>query len=275
MALLILQYLFYGLVLGLSQILPVSSLAHSKLYCMFSGTEENALLSFFAHAGVLIALVVHFAPQLKRMRQEIQIANSKKHRRFRQPDVAAVADSRILGISWIPFVVAMLLSGYISSHFNTLLRMALMLLLNGALLYSLQFHPEGNRSSRDMSPADGLLFGLCGLAAFIPGLSRMGLTLLIGQRRGVERGYLTDMALLLAIPFTIGLMVLDVIGLFSGISVSLTGILGMILGAGAAFGAAYGCVNLLQYLAVRIGFHGFSFYSLGTGFLCFILYLMI
>ena len=120
-----------------------------------------------------------------------------------------------------------------------------------------------------------LMLGLCGIAAFIPGLSRMTATLLIGQRRGVERGYLTDMALLLAIPFTVGLIVLDVIGLFAGFSLSLMGIIGMILCAGAAFGGAYGAVSLMQYLAVRIGFHGFAFYSLGTGFVCFILYLMI
>ena len=272
---LILQYAFYGLVLGLSQILPVSSLAHSKLYCMFSGTQETALLSLFAHAGVLAALILHYSGKLKHMRQEMQIANSKKHRRLRQPDLAAVADSRILSVCWIPFAVAMLLSKFVSSYFDGLLPMALLLLLNGSLLYSLQFHPEGNRSSRDMSPADGLLFGLCGIAAFIPGLSRMTATLLIGQRRGIERGYLTDMALLLAIPFTIGLMVLDMIGCFGGLSLSLAGIIGMILGAGAAFGGTYGAVSIMQYLAVRIGFHGFAFYSLGTGFLCFILYLMI
>ena len=275
MALLIIQYLFYGLVLGLSQLLPVSSVAHGKLYCMFSGTKESALLSLFAHVGIFSALLVHYAPQLKRMRQEMQIANSRKHRRFRQPDVAVVADSRIMGMSWVPFAAAMVLSGIISSYFDNLLRMALMLLVNGALLYSLQFHPEGNRSSRDMSPADGLLLGLCGFAALIPGLSRMTLSLVIGQRRGAERGYLTDMALLLAIPFTIGLMVLDVVGLFGGLTISLMGIIGMILCAGAAFGGTYGAVSLMQYLAVRIGFHGFSFYSLGAGFLCFILYLMI
>lgn len=272
---LILQYLLYGLVLGLSQILPVSSLAHSRLYCMFSGTAETPLLMLFAHIGILVALIVHFAKQLKHMRQEMKIANSRKHRRFRQPDLAAVADSKILSMCFIPFAGAMAVSGLISSYFTGLLSMALLLLLNGAMLYSLQFHPEGNRGSRDMSPADGLLLGLCGIAAFIPGLSRMTATLLIGQRRGVERGYLTDMALLLAIPFTVGLIVLDVIGLFAGFSLSLMGIIGMILCAGAAFGGAYGAVSLMQYLAVRIGFHGFAFYSLGTGFVCFILYLMI
>lgn len=272
---LIVQYLFYGLVLGLSQLLPVSSLAHSRLYSMFSGTQESALLSLCAHVGILAALLVHYAPKLKRMRQEMQIAGSRKHRRFRQPDVSAVADSRMLGICWIPFIAAILLSSILSSWFDSLLSMALMLLVNGALLYSLQFYPEGNRSSREMSPADGLLFGLCGLAAFIPGLSRMAITIMIGQRRGVQRGYLTDLALMLAIPFTICLIALDVFGLFAGISLSLLGILGLILCAAAAFGAAYGAISLMQYLAVRIGFHGFAFYSLGTGFLCFILYLMI
>lgn len=275
MALLILQYLFYGLIMGLSQILPVSSLAHSKLYCMLSGMKETPLLSFMIHAGILAALIVHFFGQIKRMRQELKIASSKKHRRFRQPDMNVVADSRILSMCWIPFAAAFVLSRFLSAYFSGLLAMALLLLCNGALLYSLQFHPESNRSSRDLSPIDGLLMGLCGFAAFIPGLSRVTATLLIGQRRGIERGYLTDMALLLAIPFTIGFMVMDVIGCFGGFSLSLTGFIGMILGAAAAFGGAYGAVSLMQYLAVRIGFHGFAFYGLGTGFLCFILYLMI
>jgi undecaprenyl pyrophosphate phosphatase UppP len=273
--LLILQYLLYGLVMGLSQILPVSSLAHSRLYCMLTGIEETPLLALFSHVGILAALLFHFAPQLKRIRQEMQIASSKKHRRLRQPDLAAVSDGRIFSMSWIPFAAAMVLSGFISDYFKGLLPLALLLLFNGALLYSLQFQPEGNRSSREMSPADGLLLGLCGIAALIPGLSRMTATLTIGQRRGIERGYLTDMALLLAIPFTIILVVMDVIGLFAGFSITWIGIIGMILSAGAAFGGAYGAVSLMQYLAVRIGFHGFAFYSLGTGFLCFILYLMI
>ena len=275
MALVIVQYMLYGLILGLSHILPVSSLAHLKLYCMFSGTEDSALLSLFSHIGILAALIVVFASKLKRMRQEMQIASSQKHRRLRQPDLCAVADSRILSVCWIPFAVAMVLSRFLSSYFDGLLPLALLLLLNGSLLYSLQFRAEGNRSSRDMSPADGLLFGLCGLLAFVPGLSRITATLLMGQRRGIERGYLTDMVLLLAIPFTVGLMILDVIGLFGGVSWSWLSLIGLILCAGAAFGAAYGAVALMQYLSVRIGFHCFAFYSLGTGFLCFILYLMI
>ena len=147
---LIIQYLFYGLVLGLSQLLPVSSLAHGKLYCMFSGTKETALLSLFAHIGIFAALLVHFAPQLKRMRQEMQIANSRKHRRFRQPDVAVIADSRIMGMSWVPFAAAMVLSGIISSYFDSLLRLALKLLLNGALLYRLQFHPSPQSSFSEL-----------------------------------------------------------------------------------------------------------------------------
>jgi len=272
---LILQNLFYGLVMGISQILPVSHLAHGRLYCLFTGMEEAPLLSMLAHIGILSALILHFAGQLKHMQQEVQIANAKKHRRLRQPDLHAVADSRILGMVWIPFAIAMILSSWISSRFTSLISMALALLLNGVLLYSMQFVPDGNRSSRDMSPADGLLFGLCGLAAFVPGLSRITATLFIGQRRGTERGYLTDMALLLAIPFTVCLLVLDVIGLFGGLHLSLAGILGALLCGGAAFGGAYGAVALMQFVAVRIGFHFFAYYSLGAGFLCFILYLMI
>lgn len=272
---LILQNLFYGLVMGISQILPVSQLAHSKLYCMFTGMDETPLLSLLAHIGILSAVIVHFARQLKHMRQEMQIANAKKHRRLRQPDLNAVADSKILGIVWIPFGISMVLSSLISSQFTSLLSMAFALLLNGALLYSLQFVPDGNRSSRDMSPADGLLLGLCGLASFVPGLSRMTATLFIGQRRGTEQGYLTDMALLLAIPFTVGLLILDAIGLFGGLRLSLAGIAGALLCGGAAFGGAYGAVALMQFFAVRIGFHFFAYYSLGAGFLCFILYLMI
>ena len=272
----ILEKMLYGLLIGLSQILPVSSLAHSRIYGILSGMEEEPLWSLLAHIGILAALLVHYSKRLRHMQREMQIAGAKKHRRLRQPDMAAVSDYRVILTACIPMIAALVFGPIVTPYVDSLWAMALLLIVNGAMLYASQFLPDGNRQSLAMSPADGFLFGLSSIAAFVPGLSRIGCKLFWGQRRGVDRAYMTDLVLLMTIPWVIGLLVLDIIALFGGgITLSLVALVSALLCGGAAFGGAYGAAAFMQYLAVRIGFHAFAYYSWGAGFVCFILYLMI
>lgn len=272
----ILEKMFYGLILGLSELLPVSSLAHRRIFTMLTGMEEGPVWLLMAHIGVLAALLVHYSRQLRHMQREMQIAGAKKHRRLRQPDMAAVSDSRIILTACVPFAAALIFGRLIPGYVRELWVMALLLLVNGLILYLPQYSPDGIRGSVSMSPADGFLFGLCGIASYVPGLSRVAAVLFAANRRSVERAYSLELALLMSIPWIAGLLVLDVIGLFSAaFSISLLNLLGAVLCGSAAFGGAYGAVALLRYLAVRIGFHGFAYYSWGVGFACFILYLMI
>ena len=63
----LLQSLLFGLISGLSDILPVSSQAHKAMMLkVFGMNGEEALLRLFIHAGILAALYYCCANQIMR-----------------------------------------------------------------------------------------------------------------------------------------------------------------------------------------------------------------
>lgn len=271
----ILKNILFGLVSGIAGFLPVSASAHQNLYCMMTGMEANPLLLLFVHFGCLLAVIIHYFKRLKHMQRETRIAGAKKHRRMRQPDMAAVSDSRMLITASVPIILITLLGKGFASRLTQLWLISVLLLINGFLLYGLQFVPAGQKDSRSMSPMDGVLYGICEALSILPGVSGISFVLMVGQSRGGDRSYVLDQAILLMIPCLIAAMVLDFVGIVSIGAISFLIFIGAVLAAAAAFAGAYGAIALLRYLAVRIGFHSFAYYSLGAGLVCLIFYLMI
>lgn len=272
----LLNGLIYGIVAGFAEFFPVSALAHEKFFVLFSGAQVNPLLRFTTSCGTLLAVIFVFAKQLRHMQQEMRIAGAKKHRRLRQPDMAAVADMKMILQTVVPIAVGLLLQRFIPDVFSTLWMMALMLIANGAILYALQYIAGGNRGSRSLSRMDGLLYGICSAFSVIPGLSRVGNILFVGHLRKYERSYLADVAMMLSIPWLAGMVILNLISMVVSLtSLTFLAWIGAILGAIAAFFAASAAISLMRFFAVRIGYHGFALYSWGIGFVSFILYLMI
>ena len=52
----ILKSIFFGLVMGLTRILPVSAGAHQQVLFRLFGVTQGALLSLLCHVGILAAL---------------------------------------------------------------------------------------------------------------------------------------------------------------------------------------------------------------------------
>lgn len=117
--------------------------------------------------------------------------------------------------------------------------------------------------------------GLGGCAAIVPGLSSVGATLTIFQSRGADRNFALNMALLLHMAVTAGMVVLDIVtmaGVGIGI-VSFGAIVYCIMGAAAAFAGVFLGIKVLRILAVNVGFNMFAFYNLGLALFSFILFL--
>ncbi len=271
----ILNGILFGLISGFSEFLPISAVAHRKLFVLFSGMEGQGLAVLLAHAGSLLAVLIFYRRQLKHMRQEMRIAGSSRKRRLRNPDMAAVSDGRMILTACIPICLGLIASRRLDALGDSLWILAPMLAVNGILLYIPQFSESGNKTATSMRPVDGIVYGICSALSCIPCLSGTGCMLLAGHNRGNDRAYMLDLCMFFMIPWLVGSIVLDFFALFAGFSISLTLMIGAILGAAAAFGGAYAGIALLRYLAVRIGFHGFAYYSWGTGFVCLLLYLMI
>lgn len=273
----IIHSILCGLISGIAEFFPISTTAHQFLYGYLTGFSQiSPFLLLMIDFGLLTSVIVCCRHRLVHIRREIRLASLPKKRRKRMPDMQAVSDFRLVLTAMLPMIIGLILESKAQETFRTLPWVCVTLSITGILLYALQFLPCGNRDSREMNRLEGLTLGaLCALSV-IPGLSRIALICYFTRKRRCSREYGIDLAFLISIPLLLGMMIIQLIALFSAGTADLTG--GMIaaglLASAAAFGGGLTAIRLMRYLAVKMDFHGFSHYCWGFAVFCFIYYLM-
>ena len=271
-----LQSLLYGFLAGATEFLPVSSEAHRDLLGLMYGLEVSPLVDLLVHIGVLAALILSCIPQLTKFRRERAILAVHPKQRKRQPDTQTLSNMRILRTAMIPMLLGFIAWPFTHSFTQSLWLSALMLAINGIVLYITPFVSQGNKDASTTSGLDGLLMGLGAAFAMLPGISRIAGFTTVGIMRGCERSYALDLVLVLCIPALIVLTLFDIYLLIvSGIAITAAWALSAVLAMVIAAPTAYLCIIFLRFLSVKVGFSGFAYYSWGAAILIFILYLTI
>lgn len=272
-----LESLLYGFVSGLAEILPISAHSHRLILLKVFGTEKApALMLLLIHLGVLAALYHCCQPYIMKLLRAKKLASIPKKRRKRPLDMVSLMDLSLFKTMLIPVIIAFFFYRKTSLLENSPVFVGIFLLLNGIVLYIPQFLPGSNKDSRMLTRVHGLVMGLGGAAAVLPGVSCMGCTLSIGSVCGVEKHYALNMALLLEMAVTVGLIVMDVVGItaegFGMVSLGL--VLGCLLAAAAAFFATILGVHIIRRM-VSTGYTVFAFYCWGLALFAFILNLFV
>lgn len=268
--------LLYGLVTGLTEILPVSSRAHSELILKLLGQEESALCTMMIHLGVALGLYRASAASISKMTRALALARIPKRKRTRPLDTKSLMDFRLLRSTAIPAVILYIFYGKIHAMDSSLLLVAVFSLLNGILLYIPQFLPKGNKDCRNMSRVEGYIIGLGhGLSVF-PGISGIGAASSVASICGVEKQYSMNLVLLTELAVMACMIVHDFLGMISvGLGIlSIALILKSLLAAAAAFGGTVLGIRLMRRLFADSGLQIFSYYCWGLAFLVFFLNLM-
>lgn len=271
------QSLIYGLLAGFLDIVPVSAQVHSTLLLKFFGLKETSdLMNLLVHLAVFAAVYYNSQTTLIRMNRARALARVPKRKRKRPLDERSMMDWSLLKTMAVPALLGVYLRQYTQHLGGNLVLMALFLFVNGVILYVPQYFSTGNRDSRTLSRVEGLLMGLGGLASAVPGISAMGVTTSIASVCGVDRTYGLNMALMMNLVLTAGLVVYDVLGLIgSGFGTLSFGILVCcLLSAAAAFGGTMLGVKLMRRLASSAGYWFFGLYCWGLALFTFILNLM-
>lgn len=272
-----LQSILYGFLSGLTDILPVSSQAHKVLLLKLFGIQVGMeFIHLWIHLGIFAALYFCCRSQIVRINRARALARVPKRRRKRPLDTRTLMDWSMLKTMLIPVILGLLLYRRTVSLGENLMLLALFLFLNGLILYIPQFLPGSNRDSRNLSRVEGLLMGLGGAASMLPGISAVGSAASIGCVCGVERSYSLNMALLMNLVLTLGLVVQDAFLLLdAGIGTfSFLILLRYLLTAITAFGGTVLGVKVMRYLAGLHGFDLFAFYCFGLSLFTFILNLL-
>ena len=185
-----LESIVYGLISGIADIFPVSATGHRMLLLkIFGETKDLDLMRMFVHLGVFCAILLHCQPHIVRFLRAKRLSRVPKRRRKRPLDTKSLMDYSLWKTMLVPVILSMFLYSQVEALSERIIWVAVFMLVNGLILYIPQFLPGSNKDSRTLSRVEGLLMGLGGLAAVLPGVSAVGSAASIGAVCGVDRGY--------------------------------------------------------------------------------------
>ena len=267
----------FGLFSGLLDIFPVSAQAHSILLLKFFGLKSSSnLMNLLIHLAVLAALYYSSQTHLVRFSRALALARVPKRKRRRPLDVRSMMDWSMLKTMMIPAVLGVYLRQYTEGLRSNLMLIALFLFINGVILYLPQFFPTSNRDSRTLSRIEGLLMGLGGMISAVPGISAIGVTTSIASVCGVDRIYGLNMAVMMNMAITAGLVIYDLLGIIANGAGALSFLIFIryILAAAAAFGGTVLAIKIMRKMAEEQGFSVFGVYCWGMALFTFVLNLI-
>ncbi|WP_370970894.1 undecaprenyl-diphosphate phosphatase [Amycolatopsis sp. cg9] len=239
-----------GALQGVSELFPVSSLGHSILLPAWLGGTWQRDLSIGKDSPYLAVLVaMHVATALALVlffrKDWIRIIGglwtSIRHREVRTPDQRL---AWLLVLATIPVGLAgLLFEGLLRDFLGKPVPAAIFLALNGGVLYAAEKFshkkPSGDDDTVDFSAEETLvmravtveektdvrlaklrvgeavLVGAAQILALLPGISRSGITMVAGLRRGLDHEDAARFAFLLATPVILAAGVLKMPTLFA------------------------------------------------------------
>ena len=271
------QSILYGIISGVTEILPVSSQAHRILLLdIFGRASQPELLRLMTDLGIVAALYYACQNHIIRILRSRRLSRVPKRRRKRPLDTTSLLDMRLISTMIIPVILSFFLYGKAQGLVSGKLLLAVFMLLNGVVLYIPQFFRGANRDSRTMSGLHGLLIGVGGATGIVPGMSSVAGAYSVASLCGVDKTYGLNIVLLMDMVACVGLAVFDVFGLMSaGLGgIAFGTVMIYILSGIVSFVSATLTIKLLRNIISEISFGVFAYYCWGVALFTFIMNLL-
>ena len=265
------ESIFYGLVQGIAEFLPISSSGHLAIFQSVFGTgDPDANISFnvLLHLGTLIAVFfVYWRDIGQLICSFFTLCGKLLHKNFKFSTYTENERFVILIlIATLPLLPAALLDGYIGVLSSSVIVVGVILLFNALLLFFSDKMAKGNKTLAEVKPRNAIAVGLCQMIAILPGLSRSGSTITGGLTQGFERPLAVKFSFILSIPAILGACVLELPDFFRTASAEgSTQLLIYLAGAAVAALTGVGAMKLLTYISKKSNFRIFSYYCIAAG----------
>jgi undecaprenyl-diphosphatase len=262
------QAVTLGVVQGVTEFLPISSIAHLRVVPALLGwPDPGAAFSAVIQLGSLLAVLVYFAPEMGVMARAVFRGLADGQPWAKQE--ARLAWFIILGT--IPITVCGLaFKRYIVGELRSLYVISASLIILGILLWAAEKTATFRRDVPEIGWLDSQLIGLAQALALIPGSSRSGTTMTAAMFLGLTREAAARFSFLLGIPAIGGAGLFELRDLLKhgpeGAELS-----GLIIGVVTSAVSGYLAIDfLLRYLRSRTTYL-FVWYRIGLGVLLLLL----
>ncbi|MDA2978798.1 MAG: undecaprenyl-diphosphate phosphatase [Actinomycetota bacterium] len=244
-----LDAIFWGLIQGLTEFLPISSSGHLVLIpAMLDREGPDLATTAMLHLGTLAAVIVYYRSDIAEMA------------RFDRPARRLLT---LIAIGTLPAVVlGLVFKDKIEELVADPSTVAIMLIVTGVILLATGLLRVGDMRVRDIGPLDSLFVGFSQALALIPGISRSGMTMSTGLARGMGKVEAARFAFLLSIPVIAGAGLLEIVD-FAGSGESIDN--AVWVGVVAAGVSGYFAISILIRLLARIGLAPFGVYCIAAG----------
>ena len=211
----LIEAIILGIVQGAGEFLPISSSGHLIAVPWLLGYEEHSLAFDVAlHLGTLVAVggaligdwVTMIGGAFKGLRTHGNPFASDEGRRLGFLAVASIPGA----------VFGLLLNDLAESTFRSPILVAATMSVMGMVLWLADSRFAAFRGIENWTLTDALIMGFAQAAALVPGVSRSGATISAARFLGFERNVAARLSFLMALPVTLGAVILKVPKMLAG-----------------------------------------------------------
>lgn len=251
-----------GVLQGLTEFLPISSTGHLVILhdILRFDAFDNALFDVAVHLGTILALLMFFRNDVVRLVRGF--VDSFRRRDLKNDEAQRLSWYLVLAL--IPAVaVGYLFELAIEGTVRDPLVVAGALIVVALLFFVAERHAPQEKDLGRMTAGDAASIGAAQVLAFIPGVSRSGITILAGLLRRMKRAEAARFSMLLSIPTIVGA------GLFKGLKIDWARAdwLVLVVGFTAAFASGFLTIRLFLRFLTRYPLNVFAWYRIGLGVL--------
>lgn len=198
----IFQAVILGIVQGLTELLPISSSAHLNIIpWLFNWTASEEFVTAFEgfdvalHVGTLLAIVLFF------FKDWLSLIKGGFNQVFKKEKTFEGKMFWYLVIATIPGgLIGFILDKYLEDILTKPLIIAIALMVMGIVLYLVDQYSKSDIKYEEMGFKETFLIGLSQALAFIPGVSRSGVTMTTARLMGIDRTSAAKYSFLLSTP---------------------------------------------------------------------------
>ena len=195
----IFQAVVLGIVQGLTELLPISSSAHLNLVPWVLNWNITESFDVALHFGTLLAIGLFF------FKDWLGLIKGGFNRVFKKQKSTEGRMFWYIVAATLPGgAIGFLLEHFAEDALNKPLIIAIALMVMGIILYIVDKKSPSKVEYKDMTFKQTFLIGISQALAFIPGVSRSGVTITTARAMGITREAAAKYSFMLSAPIVLG-----------------------------------------------------------------------